>query len=191
MNEEKREQEKARIEVEKLFDTGLTQLVASVSQRLNKKGAMNCILGFSLISVLLGCAGFDPDESGVPNGQDFQFATVVLNGGDLDVEVGFYDDYAGNDFFLYFDHDLDGVADSQVTCSDTSCTVYKTAGGSIVSTNFDGPPTVAGKLLSFSFPESALEVVAPNTSNYWLFRMQQAGNAEDRMPDSGFEQLTF
>jgi hypothetical protein len=142
--------------------------------------------------LVAGCAGVDPDEAGVPNGEDFEVAVLTQNGANLNVQVGFYDNFNALVYYMYFDHDQDGTADFLISCAPNRCDVNKgDASGSFPTINYSGVPTVSGQLVTFEFPISALEVNSPNTSNYWFFKMADAGAAEDRMPDSGYQQFTF
>jgi len=138
----------------------------------------------SMLVFLMGCAGLDPNEANVPDGQDFQFATVVHTAPDITVEVGFYDNFNATGFYLYFDNDNDAMADFMVSCSASTFTVRKKSGtGSFNDVKFSGVPTVSGKLYHLEFPLTSLELSVPSTTHYWFAKLAGGGAGEDRMPD--------
>jgi hypothetical protein len=131
----------------------------------------------SILVFFIGCAGLDPNEANVPDGQDFQFATVEHTAPNIIVEVGFYDNFSGTSFFLYFDHDNDTIADFMVRCTASAFTVKKRSASSSIFTidNSSGVPTVSGKLYHMEFPLTSLELSVPSTTHYWFFKMGQGG----------------
>ena len=96
------------------------QTMEPVARLHDWEGHMNRIIkAVSGVALLIaGCAGVDPDEAGVPNGEDFEVAVLSQNGANLTVQVGFYDNFNALDYYMYFDHDQDGTPEFLMLCED-------------------------------------------------------------------------
>jgi hypothetical protein len=140
---------------------------------------------------IAGCGGYDPDEGGVPNEEDFKLGVATQDGTNMIVVVTFYDDFTTGHFIMYLDHDMDDVADIQINASTGGVDVHQQLVGVPGALNHSGPATIAGPSYTFEVPISALDVTAPNTSHYWFAKLAGGGNDSDRMPDTGYEIIEF
>jgi len=155
---------------------------------------MNRIAGLVLVSGLLlaGCGGYDPDEAGVTNDEDFRLGVATQDGTNMIVVVNFYDDFTTGHFTMYMDNDLDGMADIQINANLGGVDVHEHAMGTPGAITHSGPATIAGPSFTFEVPITALSVTSPNTSEYWFHKSDSGlGSDADRMPDAGNETVDF
>jgi subtilisin family serine protease len=126
----------------------------------------------------------DPNEQGIPDGQDFRSFNVRLQGDNVISDIYFYENLALPYFSYYCDTDGDREADFMIDCRPTEFKVYKDAGrGIFTHLKYSGVPTVNGDHYHLEFPLSALEEDLQDEFliYYWFFAMRGG----DRMPDSG------
>ena len=155
---------------------------------------MNRFTTLVLGAVLLaGCGGYDPDEGGVTNDEDFKLGVATQDGTNMIVVVSFYDDFgSGAHFTMYLDNDLDGSADIQINVNPGGVDVHEHSMGTPGAITHSGSATISGPSVSFEIPITALNVTSPNTSEYWFHKSDSGlGSGVDRMPDAGNETIDF
>ena len=151
------------------------------------------ILFISILVLLTGCAGLDPNEANVDDGNDFKHGAVRLSGPNVIVEVVFYANYNGSGFTLNFDHNNDGTIDHQVSCGPNQFGVIRrsTTAPFTLST-FIGTPSINANRYNAEFPLTALNLAPGATTNYWFVRASYGRpGGFDIYPDSGKIALTL